>query len=257
MPTAREISADLDTLLRTDEIEDYPNALNGLQVDSDADIVRVAAAVDAREATIRRAVEVGASLLIVHHGLFWGGLLPLTGAHLRRVRALLEGRMALYSSHLPLDAHPSLGNAALLARELELEPSGGFAEVHGTELGVAGHARVATAELLERVRRFSSRHATHVVHTPVPEGHATHRWAICTGAGVNHDTLREARNRGIDTFISGEAPHWAAIDAEEAGICLILAGHYASETLGVQALAERVRERFGREWDWIEQATGL
>lgn len=257
MPTAREISAALDTLLRAEEIEDYPNALNGLQVDSDADIVRVAAAVDAREATISRAVDVGASLLIVHHGLFWGGLQPLTGAHLRRVRVLLHGRLALYSSHLPLDAHPSVGNAALLARELELESSAGFAEVRGTELGVAGEASVATAELVERVRRFSSRHATHVVHTSLSDGRTTKRWAICTGAGVNHDTLREARDRGIDTFISGEAPHWAAIEAEEAGICLILAGHYASETLGVQALAERVRERFGLEWEWIEETTGL
>ncbi len=257
MPTAREIADNLDALLRTSEIADYPNALNGLQVDSDRDIARVAAAVDAREATIRRAVDAGASLLIVHHGLFWGGLLPLTGAHLRRVRALLDGQLALYASHLPLDAHPTIGNGALLARELGIEPTGGFAEMRGTHLGVMGESKLRTAELLEKVRRFSSQHATHVVHTPVPERRLTRRWAICTGAGVNQETLREARDRGIDTFLTGEAPHWAAIDADEAGICLILAGHYATETLGVKALAGRVRERFGLEWEWIEEATGL
>lgn len=257
MPTARDIGDELDVLLRTADIRDYPNALNGLQVDAEGDVTRVVATVDARESTIGRAVEMGASLLIVHHGLFWGGLLPLTGAHLRRVRLLLENGLALYSSHLPLDAHPDVGNGARLARALGLAPSAGFASLNGTEVGVSGTTDLLTIELLEKVRAFSSRHASHVVHTPLASDRRTRRWAICTGAGVNPDTLHEARTRGIDTLISGEAPHWAAIDADEAGIALILAGHYASETLGVQALAEVVRERHGIEWEWIEEPTGL
>jgi dinuclear metal center YbgI/SA1388 family protein len=257
MTTASEIAAELDTLLRTPEFADYPHALNGLQSDSDRKMKLVAAAVDAREETIRRAVEAGASMLIVHHGLFWGGLLPLTGAHRRRVRALLDADLALYSAHLPLDAHRTVGNAALLARALGLEPSSGFALTKGMELGVAGSASIATVELLERIRHFSAQHVTTVVHTPVREDQVTRHWAICTGGGVNADTLREARERGVDTFISGEGPHWAAIDAEEAGITLILAGHYATETLGVQALARHVQERFALEWIWLEVPTGL
>jgi dinuclear metal center YbgI/SA1388 family protein len=257
MATAREIATELDAYLRTNEVADYPHALNGLQVDSDREVTRVAIAVDARESTIRRAVDMRASLLVVHHGLFWGGLLPLTGAHLRRVRALLGGDLALYSSHLPLDAHTEVGNSLLLARALGLTPSSGFAETRGVELGVAGLAELPTAELVDRVRTYSAQHATHVVHTALAEGRTTRRWAICTGAGVGPETLREARERGIDTFISGEAPHWAAIDAEEAGITLILAGHYASETLGVKALGARVKERYGVEWEWIEEPTGI
>ncbi len=257
MPTPRKLADELDRLLCTADIRDYPNALNGLQVDADCDVTRVAVAVDAREMTLRRAAESGASLLIVHHGLFWGGLQPLIGTHLHRVRLLLDNQLALYSSHLPLDAHPELGNAARLARELGLEPSGGFAALYDTELGVSGESDLLTVELLDRIRRFASRHATHVVHTAVAPDRLTRRWAICTGAGVTPDTLREARTRGVDTFISGEAPHWAAIDAEEAGIALILGGHYATETLGVQALGQYLEERHGLEWEWIEASTGL
>src|SRR5919205_2808568 len=112
MATLHEIAALLDELLRSAEVPDYRNALNGIQVDTDAEIVKVAAAVDARERTIRGAADAGANLLLVHHGLFWGGLRPLRGAHLRRVQALLASRLALYASHLPLDAHPELGNNA-------------------------------------------------------------------------------------------------------------------------------------------------
>src|ERR671922_765382 len=133
-------------------------ALLGVQVETDGEIVKVAAAVDARERTIRGAAEAGANLLLVHHGLFWKGLQPLRGAHLRRVRALLASRLALYASHLPLDAHPELGNNALLARELGLEPSGGFARFETINIGVQGVAEVPTQVLIDRARAIAQRH---------------------------------------------------------------------------------------------------
>lgn len=257
MTTLTAIASHLDDLLRTAEIPDYPNALNGIQVEHDREIVRVAAAVDARERTIRGAIESGANLLIVHHGLFWGGLQPLRRAMLRRVRALLDAPLAVYSSHLPLDAHPTFGNNVLLARELGLEPSSGFARYEDVDIGVAGEANVATAELIRRADGFARRHGGTARHSPAEPGRITRRWAICTGAGASRETLDEAAASGIDTLIVGEGAHWTAIDADESGITLIYAGHYATETPGVRALAEHVSRTYDIPWTFIDAPTGL
>ncbi|HEY9448682.1 MAG TPA: Nif3-like dinuclear metal center hexameric protein [Gemmatimonadaceae bacterium] len=257
MADVHEIASHLDAMLRSDEIPDYGNALNGIQVDSDADIVKVAAAVDARERTILGAISAGANLLIVHHGLFWGGLVPLRGAHVRRVRLLLGHDVALYSAHLPLDAHPQLGNNVLLARELGLTPNSGFARYKTIDIGVAGQAELPTAELVARADRVARQYGGAVRHSGFAEDRMTSRWAICTGAGASAETLHEAAERNIDTLIVGEGPHWTAVDADELGITIIYAGHYATETLGVQALAAYVAERYDVPWHFIDVPTGL
>lgn len=257
MPTLQEIGDHLDDLLRTRDIPDYPSALNGIQVDTDRQIERVAAAVDAREQTFRGAIDAGATMLIVHHGLFWGGLLPLRGPLLRRVRLLLDHGVGLYASHLPLDAHAELGNNVLLARELGLTPGSGFAQFKNVDIGVSGTDAIGTDELVRRAERFASAHGGTVRTAGVTPGRATRRWAICTGAGADADTLREATARGIDTLIVGEGPHWTAVDAAERDLAIIYAGHYATETLGVRALAAYVAERFGIPWSFIPAPTGL
>jgi dinuclear metal center YbgI/SA1388 family protein len=257
MATITEIASHLDELLHTAEIPDYSNALNGIQVETDAEITKVAAAVDARERTIVNAIEVGANLLIVHHGMFWGGLQPLRGPNLRRVRSLITSNLALYSSHLPLDAHPDLGNNVLLARELGLTPSSGFARYKTIDIGVAGESDIATAELIERADVLARQHGGSARYTPSDDSRITRRWAICTGAGASRDTLDEAAARAIDTLIVGEGPHWSAVDAEELGITVIYAGHYATETLGVRAIAEYVSHRYGIPWTFIEAPTTL
>lgn len=257
MPALTEIGSYLDALLHTNEVPDYPNALNGLQVENDHSIVAVAAAVDLRERTITGAIEVGANLLIVHHGLFWGGLQPLRGAFLRRVRLLIDNGIALYASHLPLDAHPEHGNNPLLARELGLFPTSTFARFQTIDVGVAGVSDIATSELLDRVRRFAAEHGGEVRTAGVSPGHRTRSWAICTGAGADANTLQEAMQRGIDTLIVGEGPHWTAVDAEDRGLALIYAGHYATETLGVRSLARTISDAFGIPWTWIPAPTGL
>jgi dinuclear metal center YbgI/SA1388 family protein len=257
MATITEIASHLDELLHTGEIPDYSNALNGIQVETDAEITRVAAAVDARERTITSAIEAGANLLVVHHGLFWGGLQPLRGPNLRRVRSLITSNLALYSSHLPLDAHPDLGNNVLLARELGLTPSSGFARYKTIDIGVAGESDVPTAQLIERSDAIARQHGGTARYTASDDSRITRRWAICTGAGASRDTLDEAAARGIDTLIVGEGPHWTAVDAEELGITVIYAGHYATETLGVRALAEYVSHRYGIPWTFIEAPTTL
>ncbi|MGH7718985.1 MAG: Nif3-like dinuclear metal center hexameric protein [Gemmatimonadaceae bacterium] len=257
MTTVHEIASHLDSLLRTGEITDYPSALNGIQVEHSHRITRVAAAVDARERTIQGAIDAGANLLLVHHGLFWSGVRPLRGAMLRRIRALLAGNVAVYSSHLPLDAHPELGNAALLARELGLTPGAGFARVNGTDVGTRGETDIPTREIIERADRFARQYGGSVRHSPAAPDRATRRWAICTGAGADANTLREAAQLGVDTMIVGEGAHWTAIDAEEMGITLIYAGHYATETLGVRALAQLVSETYGIPWTFLDVPTGL
>ena len=257
MATITEIASHLDELLHTAEISDYSNALNGIQVETDAEITKVAAAVDARERTITDAIDAGANLLVVHHGMFWGGLQPLRGPNLRRVRSLITSGLALYSSHLPLDAHPELGNNVLLARELGLTPTSGFARYKTIDIGVAGESEVPTAQLIERADALARLHGGSARHTTIDGLRTTRRWAICTGAGASRDTLNEAAARGIDTLIVGEGPHWTAVDAEELGITVIYAGHYATETLGVRALAEYVSRRYDIPWTFIEAPTTL
>jgi dinuclear metal center YbgI/SA1388 family protein len=255
--TVVDIGRELDAFLRVEEIPDFTGALNGIQFETNAPIAKAAAAVDARERTIRAAADAGANLLLVHHGLFWGGVQPFRGPFLRRVRLLIERDVAVYSAHLPLDLHPDVGNNALLARTLDLEPSEGFARYKTVDIGVAGKAEVPTADLVDRVARFARSHG-HIVRTAGPlDGKVTRRWAICTGAGAGQDTLREATAARIDTLIVGEGPHWTAIDAEEAGLTVIYAGHYATETLGVQALAEHVGKAFDLPWVFIDAPTGL
>ena len=255
--TVAGIAEHLDALLRVADIPDFPGALNGIQVETRNPIAKVAAAVDARERTIRAAVDAGANLLIVHHGLFWGGTQPLRGAFLRRVRLLLEHDVAVYSAHLPLDMHPDVGNNTLLARELGLQPSGGFARYKAVDIGVAGTSDVPTPELVARVTRFATAYGHEVRTAGDTAGKVTRRWAICTGAGAGQDTLREAIGAGIDTLIVGEGPHWTAIDGEEAGLTIIYAGHYATETLGVRALAANVSDTFGLPWVFLDAPTGL
>ena len=257
MITALELAAAADTLLRCRETPDYTPALNGLQVGNRSSVRRIAAAVDCSLRTIQGAVDAGANLLVVHHGLFWGGLQPLTGAHLERVRLLLTHDVALYAAHLPLDAHETMGNSLLLAQAIGLTPSGGFARYQTIFCGVQGSADLDTMSLVAACDRFASGHGGRAVSSRVTPDRRTRRWGIVSGAGINADTLREAQDLGLDTVITGEGPHWSAVDAEERGLVIIYAGHYATETLGVQALAAWMAEQGGVSWNFVAAPTGL
>ena len=251
------IVAHLDALLGTSSIPDYSGAMNGLQLANQGAIVRVAASVDISRRVIEQTIASGANLLIVHHGMFWGGAQPLVGAAYDRVRLLVSHDVAVYASHLPLDAHASLGNNALLARTLGLEPTGGFARYKTLDIGVQGTADVPTSELCGRADVFARQHGGVVRTSPIPLGHHTRRWAICTGAGASSETLVEAQSHRIDTLIVGEGPHHTAVAADDAGIVVIYAGHYATETLGVRAVAEHLTATFGIPSTFIDAPTGL
>jgi dinuclear metal center YbgI/SA1388 family protein len=252
-----DIAEHLDALLRTTEIPDYGGAVNGLQVQNGGVVHKVAAAVDFSRRTIEGAIGAGADLLIVHHGAFWSGVQPIRGSCYGRLKLLFAHDVAVYSSHLPLDLHPELGNNVLLARALGLQPSAGFARFQTVTVGVRGDTDVATEDLVARASAFARDHGGDTRVTPFESGRRTRRWAICTGAGASSDTIREASASGVDTLIVGEGPHHTAVEAPESGLVILYAGHYATETLGVRALAERVAGTFHLPWTFIEAPTGL
>lgn len=239
------------------EVPDYDAALNGLQLANGGRVTRVAAAVDFSGATVAGALREKADLLLVHHGMFWSGAEQLVGPAFERLRAAINGGLAVYSSHLPLDVHPSLGNNALFARELKLEPDGAFGRYKSIEIGVMGSASMPTTALFDRVKAHSASFATTAVCTPTEQGRQTRRWAIVTGSGASSDTLGEAVERGIDTLIVGEGPHHSAVAAGELGVTVMYAGHYASEVFGVRALANHVAKRFDLSATFVDVPTGL
>jgi dinuclear metal center YbgI/SA1388 family protein len=251
MANLQEIVAFLDAELKISEIPDYSGAVNGLQLENGGTVTKVAAAVDASLPVVEAAVAVGADLLVVHHGMFWQGTQPLTRAFYRKIKAAMDGGLAIYSAHLPLDVHPELGNNALLARKLGLDIRGEFLGWKGIHLGVLCQVGGSRDWLRARLEG--------VVNGPVhlcPGGPEEVRVAgICTGgAGAQ---IAEAAAAGVDTFITGEGPHWSYPLAEELGVNLLYAGHYATETFGVRALADLLQRKFGVEREFIDRPTGL
>ncbi|MEP6733214.1 MAG: Nif3-like dinuclear metal center hexameric protein [bacterium] len=251
------IARHLDDLLRTAEVPDYSGAVNGVQVENTAPVHRVAVAVDASLQTIQGTIDAGANLLVVHHGLFWAGVQPLRGRVYERFQRLLVNDVAVYSSHLPLDLHPKLGNNALLARALGLDPTEGFARFESIMVGVMGNADIETSTLVERAANISRTNGGTLVAVGVQAARRTRRWAICTGAGASSDTLREAVSAGVDTLIVGEGAHHTGVEAAEMGIAVLYAGHYATETFGVRAIGEELEKQFDLPWTFIDAPTGL
>jgi dinuclear metal center YbgI/SA1388 family protein len=241
----------LDGYLRIAELPDYPGALNGLQVANEGQVSRVAAAVDASASAIRSALERGCDVLLVHHGLFWDGSRPVTGRRYRRLKALLDAGVAVYSAHLPLDVHPEVGNNAVLARELGVTVDGGFGSYEGVAVGVRGRLKISREALAARL--------DDLLGGPVklipggPERIAT--VAVVTGGAGS--MLPEAAAAGIDALVTGEGAHHTFFDAMEGGVNAYYGGHYATETWGVRALARHLEERFGLPWDFIDLPTGL
>lgn len=247
-----ELTEYLDGYLRTAQVPDWPGALNGLQVDSPRDVRRVACAVDAAQATVDAAVAWGADLLLVHHGLFWDGNRPVTGRRYRRLKAIVDAELAVYSAHLPLDVHPEVGNNAVLARELGISARGSFGEYKGMPIGVWGELDVNRDELRERLVRALGGGPVHLV---AGGAERIRKAGVITGGGA--DEIAAAVAIGLDAFVTGEARHHNYFDAEEGGINLYLGGHYATETFGVRALAVHLAGRFGLEWTFIDHPSGL
>ncbi len=240
-----------DQLLRTVEIGDYDGAANGLQVANSGSVTRIAAVVDASLATVKLAVAAQADLLIVHHGLFWSKTHPWTGKRYELIQLLIQNDLAVYSSHLPLDAHPKLGNNARLCAALGLKNLKPFFTSHGQAIGFQSPTKISRAELSRRLERV-----TGAKPKIIPGGREIcGRIGVVTG-GAGGD-LKLAAAEGVDTFITGEGPHWTYALAEELGLNVFYAGHYATETFGVKALAAELSKRFKVPWEFLDHPTGL
>lgn len=240
-----------DRTLRVADTQDYPHACNGLQVENRGRVSRIAAAVDASAATVKLAIQAKGNLLVVHHGLFWVPSHPWTGKRYELLRLLLAHDLAVYSVHLPLDAHPRLGNNALLARALGFTRLRPFFPSHGRPIGFRAATRLDRRELAHRLRQATGAEPKLIPAGPV----VCRRIGVVTG-GAGAD-LKQAATEGVDTFVTGEGPHWTYALAEELGVNVFYAGHYATETFGVKALAADLSRRFKVPWTFLDHPTGL
>jgi dinuclear metal center YbgI/SA1388 family protein len=251
MRSLSEIVSYTDRFLRIRDVGDWNNALNGLQIENSGRVTRVGAAVDVSTRVLSEAAKRHIDFLIVHHGLFWSGLQPVRGALRQQLRLAFENDVALYSVHLPLDIHPRVGNNAQLVAALGLKSAQPFLEEKGQPVGLKIRVSLQRGEVVRKLKK--------VLNAPVklfdfgPK--QTRAIGVVTGAAGSE--IYRVADEGIDTFITGEAPHWAAVAAEELGLNLLLGGHYATEVFGVKALAAHLSKRFRVPWEFIDCPTGL
>jgi dinuclear metal center YbgI/SA1388 family protein len=251
MASLAEIVRYTDDYLRLREIDDWENARNGLQIENSGRVTKMGAAVDVSTRVLTLAAKKNVDLLIVHHGLFWPGLQPVTGAVHRQLKLAFENDIALYSAHLPLDIHPEVGNNAQLARALGLKSPTPFFEEKGSLIGVKARSAQAREVLIRKLRTVLRGPVKNFNFGPKKAGSI----GIITG-GAGSEIYRVAEDK-IDMFITGEAPHWAAVAAEELEMNLVLGGHYATETFGVKALAACLSKKFQVPFEFIDCPTGL
>ena len=250
-----DLTTRLDDRLRTTDFTDIDASANGHQVSGPEAVDHVAVAVDAARATIATAVDAGADLLLTHHGLVWDGLDRVTGRTYERLEPLFDGDCGLYVSHLPLDAHPELGNAAGLCDLLSVRDREPFGAMGGEHLGLAGTlAEPSTPADLAGTLEAGLDTGGRDVQVLDLGPDRIEDVAVLTGSGA--DWLDEAADAGVDAYITGEGKQALYHEAREAGVTVLLAGHYATETFGVRALGDLVAE-WGVETTWIDHPTGL
>lgn len=247
-----EVVAFADKFCGKSEFRDFDGAFNGLQFQNSGTVLRVASAVDAGLWEIRQAAALGANLLVVHHGLYWDAPIPVVGANYEKIRALLDADMAVYSMHLPLDAHPKIGNNKLLADALDLEISGGCVEVEGKDIGVTATVpKGGRAELERRLKNlFADTYKGFSFGSENPK-----KIAICSGSCG--DVVAHLPELGFDTLVCGELRERHFTMARDMGLNLYPCGHYATERFGAMALAETIAEKFGLKTNFIETGNPL
>ena len=244
MASLQKIAAFCDKRTRRHEIKDFKGACNGLQFENKGVIQKVGASVDAGLIPFQKAVDRNVDLLIVHHGMYWSPLQPITGVKFQKVNTLLNGGLAVYSSHLPLDCHSEIGNNALLAKEIGLQPTGTFLDYEGTDIGLITEG-ISRLDLIEKLQKtFDDKVQSIEFGSEKPN-----RIAILTGSGSS--AVSELKRIGVDTLITGELRQNHYNQAQEEGLNLYLCGHYATEVYGVCALAKEISQKFEIPWEFI------
>ena len=234
-----------DNRVNRKHIQDYPGAHNGLQLENNGYVKKIGAAVDAGQLPFEQAIQKNIDFLIVHHGMYWNSMIPLTGCNIKKVKTCLAGNMAVYGSHLPLDAHPEIGNNAIIAQKLGLKVVGSFCPFEGTAIAtIVEHTDDRTA----LARKLKSLFPT--TFTSIEFGSTTpRRIAILSGSG--RSALAEMKELGIDTLVTGELRQEHFNLAQEHKFNLYPCGHYATEVFGVQALAAEVAKQFDLPWEFV------
>lgn len=247
-----DIVAYSNDLLRIATVPDYPNALNGLQLENErGEVTKIAASVDAHLPVVKQAVTRGCDFLLVHHGILWGGAQSITGALFEKIKTAADNGVAIYSAHLPLDGHAELGNAVLLGKALDIDGWTSFYPFKDFDIGVRAAVELTRREVGRRLEKALG--AKPHLCAAGPEK-VRHIGIITGGAG---EMLASVKALGIDTFITGEGPHWSYTLAEELGINVFYGGHYATETFGVKALGEHLSKKFKLPWEFIDHPTGM
>ncbi len=247
-----EVVQFLDEFLGVREWDD--KSKNGLQVEGREEVRKVVFAVDACMDVFVEAKRRKADLVVVHHGLIWGGIEYVTGVVRRRLKFLLENEISLYAAHLPLDAHPRIGNNVQLLRLMDVEPEGEFGVYRGRPIGFYGRLErpVGLGELVEKLKGLNGRLIV------LDFGSESVR-SVGAVSGRGAFALVEAADLGLDLFVTGEAEHEAYHLSKELGINVVFAGHYSTETLGVKALMNILGEEFEGELEveFVDVPTGL
>ena len=247
-----EVQTYLETLVNVSATPDFPHAHNGVQLTNDGFVGKIGAAVDACLPVIQQAVDAEIDFLIVHHGLFWSGVQMIEGAYYEKLKLAVEHNLAIYSAHIPLDVHEVYGNNVLFAKALGLEETAPFFPWKGILLGRRAQVEGWTRAGLKV--QLSDLLGSHVHCAPGGPEEIREVGIITGGAGSEVAAMAAV---GIDTFITGEGPHHTYALAEEHGVNLFYAGHYATETFGVRALAAHLGERYSVPHLFIDHPSGL
>jgi dinuclear metal center YbgI/SA1388 family protein len=242
MTTASELNSFFNTLLQPERFKDF--CPNGLQVEGKREIKKIVSGVTASQALIDAAIAAHADAIFVHHGLFWRGETRVTGWMRKRLGALIERNINLFAYHLPLDAHPTLGNNAQLAKVLRLDATGRFGE---QDIGWLGTSNAGTLDALcEQVQTKLERSITAVGDAE----RTVKNVAWCTGGAQGY--FEAAITAGADVYITGEISEPQAHYAREMGVAYIACGHHASERYGAPAVAAHAAEHFGLQHEFID-----
>lgn len=246
MTKLSEIIEYCDKIIKTSNFSDFPGAMNGLQVQNSGKVLKIGAAVDAGLKPFLMAADKDINLLIVHHGLFWSPLQPVTENNYHKLKILFDNDIALYSSHLPLDAHPELGNNAVIAQKLGLKVIDRFLNYEGQQIGIIAKAPESRKLLSQMLKGLFPKNFQAI------EFGSKNPKKIAISSGSGNMVVPEIKKLGIDTLITGELRQNHFNYAQEEELNLYPCGHYATEIFGVQALAHDVSQKFNIPWEFIE-----
>ena len=235
-----------DQRTKISEIKDFPGSYNGLQLENSGEVLKIGAAVDAGLVPFQKAISTGIDFIITHHGLFWTPPIPLINSAYQKVKLCIDHNLAVYGSHLPLDCHPEIGNNAILAQKLQLEPLASFLPYEGVDIGLITKNTQSRKDLSNRLKSLFPKGINSMEFgTDTPS-----KIAILTGSGQS--AVDKILNSGADTLITGELKQHHFNLAQELKLNLYACGHYATETFGVDALAQEVSAKFDLPYEFIE-----